>query len=104
MDADFDIVDGLHRSFIEPGLYDEVGDVALGLAANVCHVDAEHLQGVRLSIIRVEKDTTEAWHPWEGNVESSCQLFAFAAVDDDCRVDVEPTIVVELDNGEHDDK
>ena len=48
MEADFDVVDGLHRSFIEPGLYDKVGDVALGLAANVCHVDAEHLHGVRL--------------------------------------------------------
>ena len=55
-------------------------------------------------MISVEKDITEAWHPWEGNVESSCQLFTFAAVDDDCRVDVEPAIVVELDNGEHDDK
>ena len=49
MDADFGVVDGFHRSFIEPGLYDKVGDVALGLAANVCHVDAEHLHGVRLT-------------------------------------------------------
>ncbi len=48
MDADFGVGDGSHRSFIEPGLHDKVGDVALGLAANVCHVDAEHLHGVRL--------------------------------------------------------
>jgi len=50
------------------------------------------------------KDITEAWNPWEGDIKSSCQLFAFAAVDDDCRVDVEPAIVVELDDGECDDK
>jgi hypothetical protein len=50
------------------------------------------------------KDITEAWDPWEGDVESSCQLFALAAVNDDCRVDVEPAVVVELDNGECDDK
>lgn len=55
-------------------------------------------------MVSVEKDITETWDPGEGNVESSCQLFAFAAVDDDCRVDVEPAIVVELDNGECDDK
>ena len=50
------------------------------------------------------KDVTEAWHPWEGNVKRSCQLFAFAAVDDDCRVDMERTVVVELDDGECDNK
>ena len=50
MDADFGVEDGSHRFFVEPGLHDKVGDVALGLAANVCHVDAEHLHGVRVSI------------------------------------------------------
>jgi hypothetical protein len=50
------------------------------------------------------KDITEAWYPWEGDVKSSYQLFAFAAVDDDCRVNVEPAIVVELDNSECNDK
>ena len=46
------------------------------------------------------KDVTIAWYSWEGDVESSCQLFAFAAVDDYCRVDVEPAVVVEFDEGE----
>lgn len=37
----------LHRLFVEPSLDDLVRDVALGLAANVSHVDAEHLESVR---------------------------------------------------------
>ena len=50
MDANFGVEDGLHRFFVEPGLHEMVGDVALGLAANVGHVDVEHLHGVRVSI------------------------------------------------------
>jgi hypothetical protein len=50
MDANFGIENGSHRFFVEPGLHDMVGDVALGLAANVCHVDVEHLHGVRVRI------------------------------------------------------
>lgn len=50
------------------------------------------------------KDFTETWYSWEGDVKSSGQLFAFTAVDNDCRVNVEPAVVVELDDGECDDK
>jgi len=50
------------------------------------------------------KDVTEAWYLWEGDIKSSCQLFALASVDDDCRVDMELAVVVELDDGECDDK
>jgi len=47
-DAESIFEDGLHRLLIEPPLEDMLGDVELGLAANVCHVNAEHLQqGVR---------------------------------------------------------
>ena len=44
-DAESVFEDGLHRLFIESPLDDMLGDVVLGLAANVCHVEAEYLQG-----------------------------------------------------------
>lgn len=50
------------------------------------------------------KNVTEAWCHWEGDIKSSCELFAFASVDDDCRVDMKAAVVVELDDGECDNK
>jgi len=50
MDANFSVGDGSHRFFIEPGLRDKMRNLALGLSANVGHVDAEHLRGVRVRL------------------------------------------------------
>jgi hypothetical protein len=99
------IEDGSHGLIIESGLGDMMGDIMSGFAANVCDVETEHLEGVRDRLLcSMVKDITVAWDSWEGDVESGCQLFAFAAVDDDSRVDVEPAIVFELDEGECGDK